>query len=91
MKLVLIYNIDGGYECGSYDEILPIEYESAEALICDFEKELDTAYKKDKRCGAFLFGTEHFWTDNFYDQDGVKTLPDILTLEEWFGKFNIYP
>jgi hypothetical protein len=91
MKLIMTYTIDGGYECCSYDEILPIEYDSAEALICDFEAELDKAIAKGSY-ESFSFGIETFWVNHFYDQHTkTKTLPDILTLEDWFSNNNICP
>lgn len=38
MKIVMQYNVDGGYECGTYEIVLAFEYDSAEAFLLDFEK-----------------------------------------------------
>jgi hypothetical protein len=92
MKLVMKYSVCDGYTF-SEDVLYPIEYESAEALICDFEKALDEAHGNNKRkCGGygFQFGTETFNTNDFIFDTG-KILPEILTIDEWFVKENINP
>jgi hypothetical protein len=36
-RLVISYTTDGGYDCGSYDHVLPVVYESKDKLIADFK------------------------------------------------------
>jgi hypothetical protein len=100
MKLVMTYTIGDG--CSWHQNvILPIEYESAEALIVNFEQALDKA----KDCGEsfFKFGEEEFTVNDFFYQDKEwnakkmafalkaedKMLPEIFTLDEWFEKNKI--
>lgn len=47
-RIVVSYNSDGGYECGSYLNIHRIMYESAEKWLMDFELALDEAIAKRK-------------------------------------------
>jgi hypothetical protein len=93
MKLIMRYNVGDGYTF-SYDVYLPIEYESAEALICDFEKAIDEAAEKRTHEWnynyCFQFGTEKFNLSDFLCKEG-KLLPEILTIDEWFSKENINP
>ena len=88
------YAVGDGYTYYA-DITLPIEYESAEALICDFEKTIDEAFEKrihKHHCNyAFEFGIEKFNISDFCDNAGNKTLPEILTIEEWFEQNNINP
>lgn len=99
MKLILEYDIGGGYECGSYPQTICIEYESAEALICDFEKALLEARTKwetgDFRADEFKFCDVEFNVTNFlHTEDGYVRrrpgiafeLPEIFELNEWFDR-----
>lgn len=102
MKLILRYVVPGGWESNSFAVVLPIEYESEEALICDFEEALDKAVVEKKY--SFIFGSEEFYIDAFYFNDSEimfpfknkvnvinKILPEIFTVESWFEKNNICP
>jgi hypothetical protein len=93
MKLIMRYVVGDGY---TFDAtvIYPIEYESAEALICDFDKALDEAaekriHKHHYDC-SFQFGIEKFNLSDFLGKKR-KILPEILTIDEWFNKENINP
>lgn len=101
MKLVLTYSINGGYSCGSYDVVLPIEYSSEEALIVDFETAIKEALKysyRDFVFGNYTFSPRDFYYDASYthqsftisDAETIQ-LPEIYTLEDWFNKNNICP
>jgi hypothetical protein len=89
MKLVIeFYECDE--ECDSKITI-PVEYESAEALICDFMDGVRAAVKNKIQsftfCGAeFLVGTFYF-----YNEHGVyhEYPPQIYTLDEWFDEKKI--
>lgn len=37
MKIVVKYELDGGYDCGSYQQTLCFNYESTEAFLVNFE------------------------------------------------------
>ena len=90
MKLILQYVVPGGWESNSFTVVLPIEYESEEALICAFEEALDKAIVESKY--SFIFN-ESETIYPFKNKINVinKILPDIFTLESWFEKNNICP
>lgn len=91
MKLVMCYN-QSDVCTYSFDRTIPIEYESEEALLCDFE---DACMKaNEENIGMFKFLGEDFLTrdfvDSLYEKGGdVKCMPDIYTLEDWFDTFKI--
>jgi hypothetical protein len=37
MRLVITFSISGGWDCPSYDKVVPVEYESAEAFLVHFD------------------------------------------------------
>jgi hypothetical protein len=87
MKLVLIYSENSYEYC--HENIICIEYESAEACLCDFEEKLDEALKNDAY--NFEFCNKNFHVRSFYnvplyseDNNYYKYLPDIFELNEWF-------
>jgi len=72
------------YQTASYtwwaSETLPVEYESEEALLCDFETELDAAISQSKF--SFNFVGHEFMTDYFFSQENkIKSLPEITNLD----------
>ena len=83
MKLVLIYNHGDGctYWC---EETVPIEYESAEALIVDFENAAKSAYCSDK--WDFIFAGHTFDSYRFFENNILDSYicPKIMTIDEWF-------
>lgn len=46
MKIVVTYETDGGYECGSYLNVYCFNYDSAEAWFLDFEEALKNQIEK---------------------------------------------
>lgn len=87
MRIIMRYSVSDGctYSCV---EIHPIEYESCEAALIDFEAALKVAK------GEFKFANIDLWTDNFYSESVWSSrtperkiqLPEFLTLDEWFGE-----
>jgi hypothetical protein len=82
MKLVLIYNVSDGYTF-SCVATLPIEYESPEQAIVDFEKaarESRESKKQNFQFAGFTFDqTEFFYHRNEFDN------PEFLTIDQWFN------
>lgn len=89
MKLVMTYAI--GDDCTWWaNEVIPFEYESAEAALVDFDKALEQAAHSKY---DFDFAGHHFDCASFFEWSErkhivEKTLPDIQTLEEWFDSKN---
>lgn len=93
-KIVVCYDIYGGFECGSYPQVLCFEYESSEAWLLDFETALksckDTEWKSTFHEFDFCF--YKFRVGDFETRDAVgkKTgqlfLPDVYELNEWFAQ-----
>lgn len=82
MRLILKYT-DGDEYTYSCDILIPIEYDSEEALICDFEAALDESILN--KIYYFNFLGEEFWTRNFYSaKSKEKFLPEIMNLDQWF-------
>jgi len=96
VKLVITYTTTDGYTY-SNDHILPIEYESPEALLLAFDEAIQT-YQTDPSKAFFQIGAHHFeaWDfreyretrDSFAVSSVEHTLPNIYTLEEWFEKYS---
>lgn len=88
MKLVLCYNIGDGctFSC---DVVLPVEYESAEAAIVEFERR--AAEARTASGYVFWFAGHEFDTSDFFwkstTQDRFEP-PDLLTIDEWFAQSN---
>lgn len=100
MKLIICYTAGDGCSWHS-NIILPIEYSSEEALICDFDAALTKAI--DKKDSVFIFGDQEFDVSCFFAKinswdvrnkkpkiyEEMKILPDFYTLETWFDKNKI--
>lgn len=94
-RLVMIINIGDGFTF-SADRTLPVLYESAEALYCDLEKEIEVAFdklKNEHRPWAqrfeFTIAGYEFNVDDFLEKGTDRTevmMPEILTLDEWYEK-----
>jgi len=86
MKLVVKYVISD--DCTyAFDVHQPIEYESEEAFICDFEDALQTAIQNRKP--EFKTGSTTFETWDFAKtyEKLIVTLPEVYTLENWFRRY----
>lgn len=92
MRLVVTYTTTDGYTY-SNNHILPIEFESPEALLLAFDEAI-RAYQTDSGKAFFQIGEHHFeaWDFREYcearDSSTEYTLPNIYTLEEWFEKYS---
>ncbi len=95
MRLLMCYS-DGDQCTWSADFVLPIEYESAEAALVDFETICMAAVKENdwRRAGEFIFcghtlATDTFWfTDRMCDPKDRPAHafypPDFFTIDEFF-------
>lgn len=79
MRLIVKYETGDGctYSC---TETVPIEYESKEAAIIDFDK---ICKGKCSPCGEFFFAGKSFTNYDFYIK-GKYYAPEILMLDEWY-------
>jgi hypothetical protein len=77
MKLVVTWTISDGctYSC---DMTQPVEYDSPEAFIIEFEEKAKSA----KGINFFVAGKT--WNKWDFTEKGVLFLPTVRTLEEWF-------
>lgn len=97
MKLILRYDDGDGYGC-SCEIVVPIEYDSEEALLCDFMNRALFAFNQKR--SEFEFSTEKFPvrlfvdydrnTKEFYHTKIVEYPPDIYTLDDWFRLYHIW-
>lgn len=83
MRIVMRYDEGDGctYNC---ENVFPIEYESPEAALVDFETALSSS------AGTFSFANVGLHRENFFVYDGYSkprryVAPEFLTLDEWFG------
>lgn len=90
MRLVMIFEESDGctYSCTT---TLPIEYESAEAAILDFENLCKKQFElQDWRNDTFEFAGRKFWASLFYEREvGTSrrhsyNSPKFMTIDEWF-------
>jgi len=87
MKLVVCFST--GNEVWNADHTFPVEYESAEQLLVDYEAEVLRATKAytagDWRAGQIQFLGFAWDLSDFYDRISNLILEiSIFTLEEWF-------
>jgi len=73
MKIVMEYELSD-FDCGSYLQIYCFEYESCEALICNFEDACKECKEKHDEMRAFLFLAL-----------GSTKEPKIVSTEFYFG------
>jgi hypothetical protein len=93
MKLVVCFSISDGYTW-SQDCTIPVECESQEKLLCDFEEEVmraASAYKSEKYSDSTIRFFDQEWTlSYFYSLELNKPVDiEIFTLEEWFEKTKV--
>jgi hypothetical protein len=81
MRLVIKYTAGDGCSW-SCEDVLPVEYESAEQLYVDFEAAARAA--KEIKVYAFVVANREFHTDYFFYGAGTYNPPEILTVDEWF-------
>jgi hypothetical protein len=92
MRLIVKYWIGSAYEGAEYT--FPAEYESAEALLCDIERECKACYDFEKNIylkhsfevGGYTFYVSHILHHSAYGKINLE-LPEIYTVDEWFEKF----
>lgn len=83
MKIVVRYEVGGGYECGTYETTLCLIYDSPEAFLVHFEEALNVA----RLARQIDFNFSH-WRWDTADHD---ELPEVYSLEEWHAKYCINP
>ena len=81
MIIVILYTNTDGYTY-SFTGTVPIEYESLEAAIVDFE----LAYKSHKD-GRFTFANVGFDSYDFEDDRGKYLEPEFKTVDEWVNYY----
>lgn len=84
MRLVVItnYSDDCTY---SFDETVPVEYESPEAFLVDFEKACYNNKDKSFTQRQFILGNGRFDASDYFEGNEFNP-PTILTLDEWYSK-----
>lgn len=98
MKLALTYTVGDGctYSC---DVIKLFEYESEEALLCDFMDAVSatklTSEQDNNNSGEFLFCGENWRWSDFYYWDMQKQLlveqpPTVETFESYFEREGLW-
>lgn len=84
MNLVMLWVSGDGYAF-SCQNVMPIVYDSEEALLVDFMEAATTALVNNKSTFSFL--SSGFHTDDFfYPNSGefAECPPEILTVHKWF-------
>lgn len=87
MKLVVEYQVSDGCTY-SFTETVPVEYESAESFIVEFEQ-LCKVEKEGRLQSGFLFAGKWFDATNFFEynwttKERVFYPPKVFTVDEWF-------
>jgi hypothetical protein len=89
MRLVIEYYVGDGYTWSATNTV-PVEYESAEAFVVEFEeacKEARVQAKQTRRHWLeFTFAGLEWDADCFFTSDGEYCPPEILTVDEWFSR-----
>jgi hypothetical protein len=86
MRFVVKYAVGDGCTWSS-EVVLPVEYESAEALYVDFETAVRSAQRLGWRGYQFEVAGHEFDADDFLEGD-LYTPPEILTVDEWFMQYS---
>lgn len=84
MRIVMIYNVTDGYTF-TCTETVPIEYESTESAIVDFEAILLKTKMENLRNDVFTFAGECFHVSDFYYMQDKYNLPEFMTVDDWFA------
>lgn len=58
MRLVITFTINGGWDCPSYDKVIPVEYESSEAFLVHFDDAMKAYVEAQVKHGK---DTEKWW------------------------------
>lgn len=77
----MVYHVSDGYTF-SCTETRPIEYTSTEQALIDFEHLLTT----NKKSFVEFAGHTFHYSDFYYHGDNYE-LPEFLTFDEWFEKY----
>lgn len=81
MRLVIRYHVGDGCTWGA-TEIVPVEYESAEAFVVEFE---EFCRANQREFGLMAFAGKQWDPDNFFYKNQYVA-PEILTVDEWFSE-----
>lgn len=82
MRLVMAF-VESNNCTYSFDQRLPIEYESIEKAFLDFEKLAREAYA-DQMGSTFRFAGHDFVASSFFYSSGNFYPPEFLTIDDWF-------
>jgi len=82
MRLVMKFSVSDGCTYG-YEAVLPIEYESPEAAIVEFEELAVKAREAGEPTFIFAGHEEETWC---HFEEGVYYSPSFLTIDEWFAQ-----
>jgi hypothetical protein len=90
MRLVII-TYGGDEYTYSFVDTTPVEYESAEAFLVEFE-EICRSDKSKFRVDEFTFANKTWYISNYvkYASDTEELyvcLPEVLTVDEWFARW----
>lgn len=82
MKLIVTYSTSDGCTYHA-DHVVPVEYDSEEAFLVDFEK-----WAEEHRDGNFLYANEGFLNHGLFPSvyfgDEFSSPCEVYTLEKWF-------
>lgn len=81
MQLVIIYHVTDGCTYG-FNDVLPVEYSSAEAFLEDFMNLCEDRWLSSKFEDFEFAG--HKWNLSRFFDNGSFYSPEILTVREWF-------
>lgn len=90
MRLIMTYSEGDGctYSC---DNVLPIEHESPEAALVDFEEKFNAALKGPRAPCEFTFADKTFLPYVFFEpsmevgRGPTYIAPNFQTVDEWFN------
>ena len=85
MRLIILYQT--GDECTwSRENVVPIEYESAEAFLVEFQERCTEIYLEPTGMD-FLFANRYWDPCDFFSYPSKEFItPEILTVDEWFNR-----
>jgi len=86
MKLVISWYTGGDYECNAYQHVVPTEYESAEAFICNWEKALKEALAKFEHYSKI---TEEYKQKKYSFFKQIAKIKDEKKKEKLENEFNL--
>lgn len=93
MKLIVVSSIGDGYTfiC---EDTRPVEYESAEKFIVDFENIIMDKKEVNHTNDEFTLGGSTFFISNYKEwlyeeRKWYYSLPEVLTVDEWFDRYMV--